>query len=145
MKRHTRYQGLILKDHQVLLIQTTLLGTGFSFWLLPGGGLEPGETPEECVIREIKEETGLDVAVEKLLFEGPAPPADDYREWKTYLCHPIKGTAAPGQEPETLFAAITAVPWVDLRYPGSWGDEICLDGYTHPRLNHLRELLGYNI
>lgn len=36
-------------------------------WNLPGGGLEPGELPTECVIREVREETGLEVAIERLV------------------------------------------------------------------------------
>jgi ADP-ribose pyrophosphatase YjhB (NUDIX family) len=36
-------------------------------WNLPGGGLEPGELPNECVIREVREETGLEVMVERLV------------------------------------------------------------------------------
>ena len=38
-------------------------------WVWPGGGLEEGETPEEGVIREIKEETGLDVKVTRKIAE----------------------------------------------------------------------------
>lgn len=40
---------------------------GWSRWLLPGGGVEPGEHPEEAVLREVVEETGLHVQVEGLL------------------------------------------------------------------------------
>lgn len=36
-------------------------------WNLPGGGADCGETPWDCVVREVKEETGLDVRMEKLL------------------------------------------------------------------------------
>lgn len=36
-------------------------------WDLPGGHLAAGESFDECLIREVKEETGLDVAIERLL------------------------------------------------------------------------------
>jgi 8-oxo-dGTP diphosphatase len=36
-------------------------------WNLPGGGLETGELPTECVIREVVEETCLEVAIERLV------------------------------------------------------------------------------
>lgn len=35
-------------------------------WNLPGGGLEPGEAPWKGIIREVKEETGLDVKIDYL-------------------------------------------------------------------------------
>ena len=31
-------------------------------WDIPGGHVEPGETPEECIVREMKEEMGLELA-----------------------------------------------------------------------------------
>ncbi len=36
-------------------------------WNLPGGALEPGEMPDEALIREVREETGLEVRVSKLV------------------------------------------------------------------------------
>ena len=36
-------------------------------WELPGGKLEPGETPEQCIVREIREELATEVKAEKVL------------------------------------------------------------------------------
>lgn len=54
-KTRTGCRAVILREGKILLSHET--GTGW--WLVPGGGLEPGETPEECCIREVEEETGV--------------------------------------------------------------------------------------
>jgi mutator protein MutT len=36
-------------------------------WELPGGRLERGESPEECLLREVREEIGLEAAIERLV------------------------------------------------------------------------------
>uniref|UniRef100_UPI003F499C63 NUDIX hydrolase n=1 Tax=Amycolatopsis sp. CA-096443 TaxID=3239919 RepID=UPI003F499C63 len=55
-------KGVLVRDGRVLLARNDR-----DEWELPGGRIEPGETPEECVAREIAEETGLRVAVAGIL------------------------------------------------------------------------------
>jgi 8-oxo-dGTP diphosphatase len=40
---------------------------GRIFWNFPGGHIEEGETPEEACIREVKEETGFEIKINRLL------------------------------------------------------------------------------
>lgn len=58
----------IIKNNYILM--TKHVYPDGSFWTLPGGGLEAGETFEEAVVREVKEEVNLDVEVVGYLFTG---------------------------------------------------------------------------
>jgi mutator protein MutT len=51
--------GIIVNTENVLLLNTTHTGT----YSLPGGGIEIGETIEEALKREVKEETGLEIEI----------------------------------------------------------------------------------
>ena len=57
-----RVYGLLLQDGRVLVAEETYQGRRMHKF--PGGGLEPGEGTLEAVIREFKEETGLDIVVQ---------------------------------------------------------------------------------
>lgn len=57
MTRTTRYQAAIIREQHVLLIQHHEHANEHTYWLLPGGGMEDGETEIRCVQREVREET----------------------------------------------------------------------------------------
>ncbi len=145
MLRHTRIQGLIIQNHKILLIRCYEWRTSISFWVIPGGGPEPGETDEECAIREMKEETGLDVRVGKLLIEQDAFPGGMYKRLKSYICTPIGGQLEPGSEPEDeVDIEITAVRWFDLKDISPWSADLCQGPFNYPQLQNIRQLLGYS-
>ncbi|MBI1261619.1 MAG: 8-oxo-dGTP diphosphatase MutT [Rhizobiales bacterium] len=54
--------ALVDADGRVLLAQRPEGKTLAGLWEFPGGKVEPGETPEDCLIRELKEEISIDVA-----------------------------------------------------------------------------------
>ena len=58
--------ALVEKDGKYLLVKE-VLESGREHWIIPGGKVEFGETIEEAVRREIKEETNLDVEISRFL------------------------------------------------------------------------------
>lgn len=60
MKKHFGVYAVIVKGGQILLVEKTR-GPYAGLLDLPGGRLEPGETLEKALVREVKEETGLQI------------------------------------------------------------------------------------
>ncbi len=58
--------AVILDDERRILLEKLTYQERYP-WGLPGGNINPGEGPEDGVIREVKEEIGFDVEVKKLL------------------------------------------------------------------------------
>lgn len=68
------------------------------YYAFPGGGLEEGETLEEGTKREIKEEFGIEVEVEKLMYEIESEKFNQKEYF--YLCKYKSGTFGTGTGPE---------------------------------------------
>lgn len=73
----TRVSVVVLDQGKILLVKHRKGAR--QYWVLPGGRLEYGETFTECAVREVKEETGLDVHVEKIIFLSEAIAPDRSR------------------------------------------------------------------
>ena len=84
-KTRTACRGIIIDGNKILLSYETVTDQ----WMIPGGGLENGETERACCIREIAEETGCMVETSECMLEID----EYYEEWKFislyYLCKPI--------------------------------------------------------
>jgi len=58
--------GIILNRRKEILLEKHKKRTPwYGYWILPGGKLEMGESLENCVKREIKEEVGIDVKIKR--------------------------------------------------------------------------------
>lgn len=99
-KVRIRICGICFKDNQILLVKHAPLGEKGYLWAPPGGGIEFGESYENCLVREIKEETGLTVKVKGFLFanEYISPPLHALEFFfETEL---IGGQLKQGKDPE---------------------------------------------
>jgi 8-oxo-dGTP pyrophosphatase MutT (NUDIX family) len=68
MRTNKRVGAVVIRDNKILLIHR--FKNGSEYWVLPGGGVESEETVEEGLVREVKEETGLDLQKYELLGEN---------------------------------------------------------------------------
>jgi 8-oxo-dGTP diphosphatase len=87
-------------------------------WMVPGGTLEWGETLEEGAIREVREETGIDIEIEAFveIIEAMTPGEDGYHfVIMDYAARAVAGTLAAGSDAlEAVWVAPEALCDFDL-------------------------------
>jgi 8-oxo-dGTP diphosphatase len=89
--------ALVDADGRVLLAQRPQGKAMAGLWEFPGGKVDPGETPEAALIRELSEELGIDVTVSCLApftFASHAYP-DFHLLMPLYLCRKWSGIPQP--------------------------------------------------
>lgn len=88
--------GVILVDGKIVLLKRNTKPFR-GYWVLPGGRVEFGETVEEAVIREAKEETGLDTEIVKMVGVYSNPKRDPRGHFVSiaYILKPLGGEMKP--------------------------------------------------
>ena len=103
----TRAQALIIDNGHVLLAKHHDLTIDQIYWCMPGGGVEAGESPEQAAVRELKEETNLDIRIIHKIGELALPGVTQgYAKGVTFLAEIVGGDMRLGHDPEQ-------VHWID--------------------------------
>jgi 8-oxo-dGTP diphosphatase len=117
-----RVAGLLVHDGSILMVEQ---GRGAErYWLLPGGGVMFGETLSEALRRELREELGLRVGVQRLVaIVESISPDPDYAKHVIHLVFEISAPAEAMPEPQDVkvltarFLDELQLQSVDLRPP----------------------------
>ncbi len=140
-QRHTRLQAAIVRRGEILLLEM-LIDDGRRFWLLPGGGREPDDRNDAAaVVREVREEVGMHVTVERELLVSPAHVDDTtYKEYQTFLCRSADDEAPIAGRRDGI-AQIAQVRWLPLDNLATSGPDIVDDRFLFPQLVAIRDAL----
>jgi ADP-ribose pyrophosphatase YjhB (NUDIX family) len=95
-------RAAVISEKKILLVKER--GDG---WTLPGGWVDPGESPSEAAVRETKEESGYDVNAAKLMAiydrDRHAHPPCPFHVYKLiFLCDLVGGSAKTSLETEAV-------------------------------------------
>ena len=102
MQKIVAVSAVIVQDVDVLLIQRGH-EPALGLWSLPGGACEAGETLEQALIREVKEETSLDVTVVTETFHQDIQLSPEHiYDLYTFTVSVISGNAVAGDDAADL-------------------------------------------
>lgn len=90
MKRIEVVAAIIIRDGRVFATQRGY-GEWKDYWEFPGGKMEPGETPEEALRREIREELATEIEVGELLTTVEYDYPNFHLTMHCYLCTVVSG------------------------------------------------------
>ena len=105
--------GVAIRDESILLVQRGRPPDA-GRWSVPGGRVEPGERVADAVVREVREETGLDVTVERFVgwVERIAPDASSHFVILDFVVALADASAEPAAGDDA--SAARFVPFAEL-------------------------------
>ena len=94
-----RVRSIIIENNKILLIKRTKPDS--MYWVIPGGAVENAEADKEALVRECKEELGIDIKINKLLLKINSQKSETKGQKEFfYLCDIVGGSIGSGQGPE---------------------------------------------
>lgn len=108
--------GIIIRNGKVLLGQISETRKLSGYWEFPGGKLEEGETPQQCLKREISEEFGLDVSVGDFVMESRYEYEHGAFDLLVYFVH-VPENAEPRMNVHSKLAWVSPEKLLDYKLP----------------------------
>ncbi|WP_426350655.1 NUDIX domain-containing protein [Alloiococcus sp. CFN-8] len=140
MGRVVRCQAVVLKDDKILVLRQYNYKRQKEYWLLPGGGLEENETTEQCILRELREETGLKVEIKEILFDEPGNGFDPYQRYVTFLCTPLKDSVGAAGNETVSYRKILELKWISATDEKQWNKYILTEQF-YPSMKKIKDRL----
>ena len=91
-RKHIKVVAAVIRNGDQIFATQRGYGNYKDWWEFPGGKVEPGETPEEALIREIMEELNTEIAVDSFLTTVEYDYPEFHLSMDCFWCHIKEGT-----------------------------------------------------
>jgi len=117
-------------ENKILLIKRNTIPFK-GYWGLPGGRMDPGETIEQTIVREVKEETGLDVTIVSKVGEYVEKGVKDNVEYEYYpTCFVVKSVGGETKKQDSEIQEIKLFNLNQLPKPLAFVHEEMIKDYV---------------
>ncbi|MFA6995007.1 MAG: NUDIX domain-containing protein [Patescibacteria group bacterium] len=111
-----RVRAIIIKNNKLLTIKRVKKDS--TYFVFPGGGVEPGEKPEDALKRECREELGVEVGIKEKFGSEIFERGEIEQEINFYICEIITGKIGTGDGPEyapnTSYEGSYEIKWLAI-------------------------------
>jgi 8-oxo-dGTP diphosphatase len=124
---------ILYSNNQVLLIKRNT-PPFVGYWALPGGRMDPGETIDQTIVREVREETGLDVTIVRVVGEYVEKGIKDNVEYEYYpTCFAVKPVGGKLKKQDTEIQEIKLFNLNALPKPLAFEHEKMIKDYLNTK------------